>query len=81
MEYMIEITHDKVSDLAENVEKALRYMGKAMQCVDDMKSEGGMQERRRGGYGNRSDYGGRGGYGNRGEFDDAPMMGGRYSQY
>jgi hypothetical protein len=81
MAYMIEITKDKMSDLAENTEKALRYMGKVMQCIDELKNEGGsgMQERmgNRGGYyGNRDmeyhgGYGNRdGGYGMRGDWGD-----------
>lgn len=34
MGYVIKVTHDKVADLSENIEKGLRYIGKAMQCVD-----------------------------------------------
>lgn len=37
--YMIEITEDKVCGLYENIEKGLKYMGKAMQCVEELKSE------------------------------------------
>lgn len=48
MGYIIEVTHDKVSDLSENIEKGLRYIGKAMQCVDDL-MEGDY------GYGERDD--------------------------
>lgn len=75
---MVEITQDKMSSLAENTEKALRYMGKVMQCIDELNGGGGsdMQERMGsqgdGYYGSRdmeynNGYGMRdGGYGNRG---------------
>lgn len=38
MAMIVKISQDKVSDLSENIEKALRYAGKAMQCVQDMQS-------------------------------------------
>ena len=38
---VIEITEDKVSKLSENIEKGLRYLGKAMQCIEEM--EGGQE--------------------------------------
>ena len=63
----IEISEKKMEDLSEHIEKALKYMGKAMQCVSAAMEESGMGERG-GSYGNRGDYGmrgGRGGYGNR----------------
>ena len=56
---MIEITEDKFDGLYDNVEKGLRYFGKAMSCLDEMKREG-----RRDRYGERNrmpDYRGRGG--------------------
>lgn len=82
--YMIEITEDKMDKLSEHIEKSLKHMGKAMQCVDEWLEEGGMGERggygnRQGGgrYGNRSNemvyrenYGNRGGYGNRMNYRD-----------
>lgn len=37
--YMIEITEDKYSELAENAEKMLKYGGKVMSCLDSMKGE------------------------------------------
>lgn len=37
--YMIEITEDKYSCLTEDIEKGLRYIGKAMQCLDEIKHE------------------------------------------
>lgn len=64
---MIEITEDKFDGLYENVEKGLRYFGKAMTCLDDMKRNN------RGRYGERSrmsDYRGRGGRGGMREYDD-----------
>lgn len=54
MGYIIEISHDKVYDLSENIEKGLRYIGKAMQCVDDLMGDDyGYGERGR--YGERDD--------------------------
>lgn len=61
--YMIKISEDKIGTLAENIEKGLRYMGKAMQCIDELQNEGG--------YGERTSYGMRHGYGMR--EDDYPM--------
>lgn len=81
--YMIEITEEKASDLSENIEKALKYMGKAMQCIDEaMSQSGGMSERNmgeRGSYGLGGTYvtrasgggsagSGSGSYGNRGRY-------------
>lgn len=34
---MMEFTEDKVCELYENVEKGLKYMGKAMQYLDEYK--------------------------------------------
>lgn len=54
MAYIIKVTHDKVADLSENIEKGLRYIGKAMQCVDAlMDDDYGYGERGR--YGERDD--------------------------
>lgn len=64
---MIEITEDKFDGLYENVEKGLRYFGKAMTCLEDMKRNN------RGRYGERSrmpDYRGRGDRGGMREYDD-----------
>lgn len=55
---MVEITEDKFDGLYENVEKGLRYLDKAMNCLGEMKREG-----RRDRYGERNrmpDYRGRG---------------------
>lgn len=44
--YMIEITEDKMDELVENVEKCLRYGGKAMSCLDSLRrGNGRMGER------------------------------------
>ncbi len=66
---MIKITEDKFEKASEHVEKALKAMGKVMQCFSEWEeeSEMGMRE---GGYGNRGgqgggSYGSRGGYGSR----------------
>ena len=48
---MVEITEDKFDGLYENVEKGLRYLDKAMDCLGEMK-----RERNR-----KPDYRGRGG--------------------
>ncbi len=45
--YMIEITENKMGELVENVEKCLRYGGKAMACLDSL-------QRGEGRYGERS---------------------------
>ena len=55
--YMIEITEDKASDLSENIEKALKYMGKAMQCIEQM-MEGSESMGERGNFGQRGPAGG-----------------------
>lgn len=76
---LIEISSDKVETLSENIEKGLRYIGKAMQCLDEMKQEEGMMGERRGGrYGNRYGirYGGRMGMREDG-MEDADDMHGR----
>lgn len=73
---IIEIEEKKIDMLSENVEKGLRYMGKAMQILDECMEEA--YGEREGSYGNRyygnrygereggrSMMGNRGGYGNR----------------
>lgn len=47
---IIEITEDKIQTLSENIEKGLRYLGKAMQCVDELEQQGSMGERHSGNY-------------------------------
>ena len=36
--YMIEVSDKKMSNLSELIRKMLQYGGKAMECVEDMKS-------------------------------------------
>lgn len=51
--YVIEITEDKVTHLADTIGKMLHYGGKAMECIEEMR-EGGLHHGRmgeRGGYG------------------------------
>ena len=91
--YMIEIETKEMDKASEYAEKALKYMGKVMQCLTDWEEEGGYGERSgQGGYsrsmmGSRGgSYGSRGGYGMRGgdisyrdeeEWEDDDMMGER----
>lgn len=71
--YMIEISEKAAGELSEHIEKSLRHMGKAMQCLDSMMEESEMGERGYMGYRQSSGYGGS--YGNRyeryGERDDS----------
>lgn len=43
---VIEIREDRLHSLAENVEKMLRYAGKSMQCIEDLRGGEMMGERR-----------------------------------
>ena len=44
--YMVEITENKFDELVENAEKMLKYGGKVMSCLEDMRrGEGRMGER------------------------------------
>ena len=54
------VIEESVMDIKEHASKALKHMGKLMECVEELCEESQMGER--GGYGNR---GGGGGYGNR----------------
>ena len=66
MGYVIEISESKVGKLSEHIEKGLRHIGKAMQCVDEWMEGEGYGER--GSMGERSQRGGmrdEGSYGNR----------------
>ena len=88
---MIEIETKEMDKASEYAEKALKYMGKVMQCLTEWDEEGGYGERSgsQGGYsrsmmGSRSGYGSR--YGMRGgdmsyrdeeEWEDDEMMGER----
>ena len=69
---MIQIEEDSAMELKEHAKKALKHMGKLMECVEELCEESQMGER--GGYGNRGggrygnrggSSGGGGGYGNR----------------
>lgn len=79
--YMIEITEDKATKMSESIEKALKYMGKAMQCIDEIMSESEMGEREMGERGNfgqggaRAGYGG-GAYASRANYRTGPISGG-----
>ena len=68
--YMVEIESKEMEKASEYAEKALKYMGKVMQCISSWEDEaygerGGMNYRDEEEYG-RSMMGNRGGYGNRG---------------
>lgn len=67
---VIEITEDKVGKLTEHIEKGLRYIGKAMQCLDDL---GHGSE-----YGERWEDDDESRYGERGRYGMRRGMGGRY---
>lgn len=76
--YMIEITENKMDELAENAEKMLRYGGKVMSCIDSLRrDEGRMGERNP--MPDYRDWGhdnGRGRYDSGMDYDD----GGRYGE-
>lgn len=83
--YMIEIETKEMDKASEYAEKALKYMGKVMQCLTEWGEEGGYGERGGQESYSRSMMGSRGGYGMRGgdmsyrdeeEWDDE-MMGER----
>lgn len=69
----IKITTKKKEKMSEHAEKALKHMGKLMQCIEELGEDDDMGER----YGNRYEGGG---YGNRymnerdeDDDDDYPM--------
>jgi hypothetical protein len=83
MGYMIEIETKDVQHASDYAEKALKYMGKVMQCISSWEEEAGMGERGGMNYreedeeygrsmmGSRRGYGMRGGMGYRDEdYDD-----------
>lgn len=80
MSYIVEITEDKFDKAYEHVEKALKAMGKVMQCFSEWEEESEMGHRGGSSYGNRNygggNYGRRGGYGNR-EWEEEEEMGER----
>ena len=86
MMHIIEISENKMEHLGENVEKALKYMGKVMQCVEEMKEHSRMGES----YDEDDEYDGRMDerYGNRGSRSEGGQFGlrgsrggGRYGRY
>lgn len=94
--YMIEIETKEMEKASEYAEKALKYMGKVMQCLTEWEDEGGYGDRggSQGGYGSRSMMGSRGDYGSRSygsrggynqrdeeEWDDDEMMGERRGRH
>lgn len=81
---VIEITESKREKLSHNVEKALKYMGKVMQCVESLEEDDDM------GYRENDDYGYRGRMGerypmgrrhDREDWDDDDDMGERRRRY
>lgn len=58
MGMLLQVRDDKVDYLAENIENGLRYLGKAMQCVDEMKQMGGISQQRMDGMGQQRNGGG-----------------------
>lgn len=64
--YMIEIETKEMDKASEYAEKALKYMGKVMQCLTEWGEEGG--------YGERSGQGG-------GSYDSRYGMRSRYDNY
>lgn len=69
---MIEINENKMHSLAENIEKALRYAGKAMQIIDDAKHSNSGYNERNDDYSYDDDYDDMSRYGSR--------MGNRYGE-
>lgn len=68
---MIEIETKEMDKASEYAEKALKYMGKVMQCLTEWEDEGGYGERSgssRGGSSNGGSYGSR--YGMRSRYDN-----------
>ena len=64
--YMIEIETNEMDKASEYAEKALKYMGKVLQCLTEWGEEGG--------YGERSGQGG-------GSYDSRYGMRSRYDNY
>ena len=69
--YMIEIETKEMDKASEYAEKALKYMGKVMQCLTDWNEEDGYGER--GGRGGGSSYSSR--YGMRSRYDNYGQRG------
>lgn len=64
--YMIEIETKEMEKASEYAEKALKYMGKVMQCISSWEDEAYGERRGEGGGYSRSMMGNRGGYNSRG---------------
>ena len=43
--YVVEITEDKVDNLLEHMSKGIKCFNKAMECLEEMKEDGRMNER------------------------------------
>lgn len=72
------IIEESVMDIKEHASKALKHMGKLMECVEELCEESQMGER--GGYGNRGGgYGNR--YGNRDSYGGGSSSGGSGGGY
>lgn len=52
---IVKISSEKITKVGEHIEKALRYMGKAMQCVEDLNNDEAENERK-GDYDEDDDY-------------------------
>lgn len=75
-----QVEEDKVEKVSEHLEKGLRYIGKAMQCIDEMKQQPGMMGERMG-YRRGVRGTGRYGIGHRDEMEDEDMMADRHMGY
>ncbi len=80
---VIQISSDKIEHLGNLTEKMLRYGGKVMQCVEELKEHGSYGERDDFDFDERDDFDERGGYGERGDYGERRGVRGtgRYSRY
>lgn len=69
---MIELSENKLEKLSENMEKGIRFFGKAMTCIDEMQQSAKKKSRmhERYGSGGGGNYNSRYGGGNMGQRDD-----------
>lgn len=71
MGYIVEVSDEKVEKVSDHIEKALKYMGKAMQCVEQwMEESEGMGQRGSGGSMGSRSLGSRSAFGSRFDDDD-----------
>ena len=77
--YMVEITEHKLEALTEHVEKSLKYLGKVMSCLDEMKHKSHYNEHQEEDYDDDEEFIEER-YGNRGRMNRR-SGGGRYSRY